>query len=144
MLPRSIAERLKNQTETIADSFSSASILFADVVDFTPMAEKLSPAEVVGLLDHLFGHFDDLVERYDLEKIKTIGDCYMAAAGHAGATQGSRGGGAAGPRHAGGGAREMATMGMRGWSCASASTRDRWWRASSVASGSCTTCGAMR
>ena len=81
VLPRSIAERLKTQTETIADSFSSASILFADVVDFTPMAEKLTPAQVVGLLDQLFGHFDDLVERYDLEKIKTIGDCYMAAAG---------------------------------------------------------------
>jgi adenylate cyclase len=81
VLPRSIAERLKAQTQTIADSFSSASILFADVVDFTPRAEQLSAPDVVGLLDRLFGHFDALVERYDLEKIKTIGDCYMAAAG---------------------------------------------------------------
>ncbi len=81
VLPRSIAERLKTQTETIADSFSSASILFADVVDFTPMAARLSAPDVVGLLDRLFGHFDALVERYELEKIKTIGDCYMAAAG---------------------------------------------------------------
>jgi len=81
VLPRSIAERLKTQTQTIADSFSSASILFADVVDFTPKSQHLSAPDVVGLLDRLFGHFDTLVERYDLEKIKTIGDCYMAAAG---------------------------------------------------------------
>jgi adenylate cyclase len=81
ILPRSIAERLKAETRTIADEFSSASILFADVVDFTPLAERLPPAEVVGVLDHLFGHFDVLAERYGLEKIKTIGDCYMVAAG---------------------------------------------------------------
>jgi guanylate cyclase len=81
ILPRSIAEKLKAMPQTIADSFSSASILFADVVDFTPMAERLPPARVVEMLDLLFGHFDTLAEQYDLEKIKTIGDCYMAAAG---------------------------------------------------------------
>jgi guanylate cyclase len=81
ILPRSIAERLKAETRTIADQFSSASILFADVVDFTPLAERLPPAEVVGVLDHLFSHFDGLAERHGLEKIKTIGDCYMVAAG---------------------------------------------------------------
>ena len=81
ILPRSIAEKLKAMPQTIADSFTSASILFADVVDFTPMAERLPPARVVEMLDQLFGHFDTLAERYDLEKIKTIGDCYMAAAG---------------------------------------------------------------
>jgi guanylate cyclase len=81
ILPRSIADRLKAQTQTIADQFSSASILFADVVDFTPLAERLPPAEVVGVLDHLFTHFDVLAERHELEKIKTIGDCYMVAAG---------------------------------------------------------------
>jgi adenylate cyclase len=81
ILPRSIADRLKAETRTIADQFSSASILFADVVDFTPLAERLPPAEVVGVLDHLFSHFDDLAERHGLEKIKTIGDCYMVAAG---------------------------------------------------------------
>jgi guanylate cyclase len=81
ILPRSIADKLKAETQTIADQFSSASILFADVVDFTPLAERLPPAEVVGILDHLFSHFDTLAERYDLEKIKTIGDCYMVAAG---------------------------------------------------------------
>ena len=81
ILPRSIADRLKADTHTIADQFSSASILFADVVDFTRLSERLPPAEVVGVLDHLFSHFDALAERYGLEKIKTIGDCYMVAAG---------------------------------------------------------------
>src|SRR5437867_6192282 len=81
ILPRSIADKLKAQTQPIADQFESASILFADVVDFTPWSERLQPAEVVGYLDHLFSHFDALAERYELEKIKTIGDCYMVAAG---------------------------------------------------------------
>jgi guanylate cyclase len=81
ILPRSIADRLKVDTHTIADQFSSASILFADVVDFTRLSERLPPADVVGVLDHLFSHFDTLAERYGLEKIKTIGDCYMVAAG---------------------------------------------------------------
>ena len=81
ILPSSIADRLKVDTQTIADQFSAASILFADVVDFTPRSELLEPAEVVGLLDRLFSHFDTLAERYGLEKIKTIGDAYMVAAG---------------------------------------------------------------
>jgi adenylate cyclase len=81
ILPRSIAERLKAESRTIADQFGSASILFADVVDFTPLAERLPPTEVVAVLDHLFSHFDVLAERHGLEKIKTIGDCYMVAAG---------------------------------------------------------------
>jgi guanylate cyclase len=81
ILPASIADKLKAETQPIADQFGSASILFADVVDFTPLAERLPPTEVVGVLDHLFSHFDVLAERYGLEKIKTIGDCYMVAAG---------------------------------------------------------------
>ena len=81
ILPRSIADRLKAESQPIADQFGSASILFADVVDFTPWSERLTPDEVVGCLDHLFSHFDALAERYELEKIKTIGDCYMVAAG---------------------------------------------------------------
>jgi guanylate cyclase len=81
ILPRSIADRLKVSAQPIADQFASASILFADVVDFTPLSERLTPAEVVGILDHLFSQFDTLAERYELEKIKTIGDCYMVAAG---------------------------------------------------------------
>ena len=81
ILPSSIADRLKAETGPIADQIGSASILFADVVDFTPWSERLTPSEVVGCLDHLFSHFDELAERYGLEKIKTIGDCYMVAAG---------------------------------------------------------------
>ena len=81
ILPRSIADKLKAESQPIADQFGAASILFADVVDFTPWSERLPPAEVVGYLDHLFSHFDELAERHGLEKIKTIGDCYMVAAG---------------------------------------------------------------
>jgi adenylate cyclase len=81
ILPRSIADKLKAQTRPIADHFGSASILFADVVDFTPWSERLPPAEVVGYLDRLFSRFDELAERHELEKIKTIGDAYMVAAG---------------------------------------------------------------
>jgi adenylate cyclase len=81
ILPRSIADRLKADPTTIADQFAAASILFADVVDFTPLSERLQPTEVVGILDHLFSHFDTLAERYGVEKIKTIGDAYMVAAG---------------------------------------------------------------
>ena len=81
ILPRSIADRLRADTQTIADAFTSASILFADVVDFTPLSQRLPAAEVVGILDRLFSYFDTLAERYGLEKIKTIGDCYMVAAG---------------------------------------------------------------
>jgi guanylate cyclase len=81
ILPGSIADRLKAQPGTIADQFSAVSVLFADVVDFTPRSEHLPPAEVVGMLDQLFSHFDTLADRYGLEKIKTIGDCYMVAAG---------------------------------------------------------------
>lgn len=81
ILPSSIAERLKGEKRPIADHIGSASILFADVVDFTPWSENLPPADVVEHLDRLFTHFDGLAERHDLEKIKTIGDCYMVAAG---------------------------------------------------------------
>jgi adenylate cyclase len=81
ILPGPIAERLKTSHERIADQFTSASVLFADVVDFTPYSQRLPAAEVVGTLDRLFSHFDTLAERYGLEKIKTIGDAYMVAAG---------------------------------------------------------------
>ena len=81
ILPEEIARRLQDEPSTIADHFDDASILFADVVDFTPLAGRLDAREVVGLLDRLFTAFDDLVDRYEVEKIKTIGDCYMVAAG---------------------------------------------------------------
>jgi adenylate cyclase len=81
VLPRPIAERLKAANGRIADHLDSASIVFADLVNFTPMSERLPPSEVVGMLDDLFSRFDALAERHGMEKIKTIGDCYMAAAG---------------------------------------------------------------
>jgi guanylate cyclase len=81
ILPGSIAERLKAAPGTIADQFSAASVLFADVVDFTPRSSGLAAAEVVELLDRLFGEFDELAGRHGLEKIKTIGDAYMVASG---------------------------------------------------------------
>jgi adenylate cyclase len=81
VLPAEIAQRLQSDPNSIADHFDDASILFADVVDFTPLAGQLDAREVVGLLNRLFTSFDELVDRYDVEKIKTIGDCYMVAAG---------------------------------------------------------------
>jgi adenylate cyclase len=81
VLPAEIAQRLQSDPAAIADHFDDTSILFADVVDFTPLSSRLDAREVVGLLDRLFTSFDELVDRYDVEKIKTIGDCYMVAAG---------------------------------------------------------------
>jgi adenylate cyclase len=81
VLPAEVAERLQSDPHAIADHFDEASILFADVVDFTPLSSRLDARQVVGLLDRLFTSFDELVDRYDVEKIKTIGDCYMVAAG---------------------------------------------------------------
>lgn len=80
-LPDTIAERLKTSEEMIADEYESASILFADVSGFTPMSAEMSPTELVALLNGIFTDFDEMVERRDLEKIKTIGDAYMVAAG---------------------------------------------------------------
>jgi guanylate cyclase len=81
VLPADVAQRLQSDPHSIADHFDEASILFADVVDFTPLSSRLDAREVVGLLDRLFTSFDELVDRYEVEKIKTIGDCYMVAAG---------------------------------------------------------------
>jgi guanylate cyclase len=81
VLPAEVAQRLQSDPQSIADQFDDASILFADVVDFTPLASRLEAREVVEVLDRLFTSFDALVDRHDVEKIKTIGDCYMAAAG---------------------------------------------------------------
>ena len=81
VLPADIAQRLQSDPASIADQFDEVSILFADVVDFTPLSSRLDAREVVGFLDRLFTSFDELVDRHDVEKIKTIGDCYMVAAG---------------------------------------------------------------
>lgn len=81
ILPDEIAERLKAGNTMIADDFASASVLFADVVGFTPMSAGMSPPELVGLLDDVFTRFDGFVAELGLEKIKTVGDEYMVAAG---------------------------------------------------------------
>jgi guanylate cyclase len=81
ILPREISEALKAGPRTIAAHYEGVSILFADVVSFTPMAATMTPLKLVDLLNEVFQCFDELVDKYDLEKIKTIGDCYMAAAG---------------------------------------------------------------
>lgn len=81
ILPKEVAETMKKDSRMIADEFEEASILFADVVNFTPLSADMPPVEVVGLLNEVFSAFDLLVEKYDLEKIKTIGDCYMVASG---------------------------------------------------------------
>jgi adenylate cyclase len=81
VLPAEVASRLQSDPHAIADHFDEVSILFADVVDFTPLSGQLDAREVVALLDRLFTSFDELVDRYEVEKIKTIGDCYMVAAG---------------------------------------------------------------
>jgi adenylate cyclase len=81
ILPPSIARRLKLGGETIADGFAGVTVLFADIVGFTRMSARLPPERIVHLLNDLFCRFDDLAGRLGLEKIKTIGDCYMVAGG---------------------------------------------------------------
>nr|WP_242025865.1 adenylate/guanylate cyclase domain-containing protein [Leptolyngbya sp. FACHB-60] len=81
ILPESIVQRLKENGTSIAEHFDEVTILFADIVNFTPIAARLQPVEVVELLNGIFSEFDDLVEEFGLEKIKTIGDAYMVAAG---------------------------------------------------------------
>ncbi|HJR09569.1 MAG TPA: adenylate/guanylate cyclase domain-containing protein [Pyrinomonadaceae bacterium] len=81
ILPAAIAERLKEDQGIIAESFTEATILFADVVGFTQMSAQITPVELVYLLNEIFSAFDELAARHGLEKIKTIGDAYMVAAG---------------------------------------------------------------
>ena len=81
ILPKPIAERLKAQQSTIADSFADVSVLFADIVGFTELSARMSPTELVKRLNVIFSHFDQLAEKYGVEKIKTIGDAYMVVGG---------------------------------------------------------------
>jgi class 3 adenylate cyclase len=81
VLPAAIAERLKAEKRPIADGFRDVSVLFADIVGFTRLSERLTPQELVERLNELFSAFDDLLDRLGLEKIKTIGDAYMVVGG---------------------------------------------------------------
>ena len=81
ILPEPIAKRLKEGHSNIADGFAEVTIMFADIVGFTKLSEKIPPQEVVKLLNEIFTGFDQLSEQHGLEKIKTIGDAYMVASG---------------------------------------------------------------
>ena len=81
ILPGPIAERLKADETPIADGFADVTVMFADIVNFTRLAEEMPPRLVVNLLNEVFAHFDQLAEKFGLEKIKTIGDAYMVAGG---------------------------------------------------------------
>jgi len=81
ILPKEIANLLKEKDQTIANYYERASILFADLVGFTPLSAKLEPVSLVELLNEVFSRFDELTGKYGLEKIRTIGDNYMVASG---------------------------------------------------------------
>ncbi|MEZ2236044.1 adenylate/guanylate cyclase domain-containing protein [Microcoleus sp.] len=81
ILPEAIADRLKSQPGVIADKFEHTTVLFADLVNFTQISTTMSATKLVYLLNEIFSTFDKLTEKHGLEKIKTIGDAYMVAAG---------------------------------------------------------------
>ncbi|MDY6991320.1 MAG: adenylate/guanylate cyclase domain-containing protein [Pseudomonadota bacterium] len=81
ILPKSIAERLKQKHAIVAEDFAQVTVLFADIVGFTQLSSHMSPPELVELLNKVFSKFDKLVDQHGLEKIKTIGDAYMVVAG---------------------------------------------------------------
>ncbi|MBE9142716.1 adenylate/guanylate cyclase domain-containing protein [Planktothrix mougeotii] len=81
ILPATIAERLKTDTSAIAEQFDEVTILFADIVGFTPLSMRVKPDELVNILNEIFSAFDELTEKHNLEKIKTIGDAYMVVGG---------------------------------------------------------------
>ncbi|NET61746.1 MAG: response regulator [Symploca sp. SIO2E6] len=81
ILPKKIVEQLQQNTSAIAEQFDDVTILFADLVGFTPLSARMTPIALVNLLNQIFSSFDQLSQQHGLEKIKTIGDAYMAAAG---------------------------------------------------------------
>jgi class 3 adenylate cyclase len=81
ILPASIAERFKNNQSFLARDYESVTVLFADIVGFTTLSEKITPNELITFLNDIFSKFDHFTEVYELEKIKTIGDAYMVAGG---------------------------------------------------------------
>jgi class 3 adenylate cyclase len=81
MLPAKIAERLKNKEQRIADLFDNAAVVFIDIVVFTVFSKDKEPGYLIGVLTDFFTRMDELSEKYGMEKIKTIGDCYMAVSG---------------------------------------------------------------
>jgi class 3 adenylate cyclase/succinate dehydrogenase hydrophobic anchor subunit len=81
VLPAAIADKLKLDPARIAEHFNEVTVLFGDIAGFTPMSAEMSPQDLVATLDEVFTAFDDIAQRHGLEKIKTIGDAYMAVGG---------------------------------------------------------------
>ena len=81
ILPGPIAERLKHDSQAIADGFADVTVMFVDIVNFTRIAEGMTPQQVFSMLNRIFSSFDELAEHHGMEKIKTIGDAYMVAGG---------------------------------------------------------------
>lgn len=81
ILPAPIAARLKEGEQVIADQFEEVTVLFADIENFTPLAASMPPAKLVEMLNNIFSVFDAIVEKHGLEKIKTMGDAYLAVGG---------------------------------------------------------------
>jgi class 3 adenylate cyclase len=81
ILPDEIAEELKRFGKSYARKHEQVTVIFADIKGFTAIAEKLTPVKLVTQLDEVFGAFDNIIAKYGMEKIKTIGDAYMCACG---------------------------------------------------------------
>jgi class 3 adenylate cyclase len=81
ILPEDVAELLRDGSGTIAQDYPEVTVLFADIANFTPLSDKLSPKELVEFLNNIFTKFDLIAKKYDIEKIKTIGDAYMVVSG---------------------------------------------------------------
>ena len=81
VVPPSIVHRLKLQERTIADNYEDVTVIFADIVGFTKMSEEMEPEKLLYVLNKFFGEFDQIAQRMGVEKIKTIGDAYMAVCG---------------------------------------------------------------
>ncbi len=146
VLPPGIAERLKRGESNIAQGHADVTVMFADIVGFTKMTEELSPVETVKILNDVFSMFDEIADKFGVEKIKTIGDAVHGGRGRRDGRAGAlrRRGGRHGARNAR--ARPRVPAAHRGEDRASHRHRhrSRWWRASSARRSSSTTCGATR
>ncbi|MBK7958906.1 MAG: adenylate/guanylate cyclase domain-containing protein [Bacteroidetes bacterium] len=81
ILPEEVADELKKYGKTKAKSYSLVTVLFADIKNFTKLSEKMTPEQLIKELDIVFGAFDEIIQRHNIERIKIIGDCYMCAGG---------------------------------------------------------------
>jgi len=129
ILPRPIAERLKRGEKNISGSYAESTILFSDLVGFTELSSKISATELVKMLNDLFTRFDKRADSLGLEKIKTIGDAYMAAAGIPIPAQTMP---SCAPTWRWACLRTWTTSTRptaKAWACASASIPARWWPA---------------